>query len=45
MKLWLTALIIVLLLASGGLAVLSVWHIPTPIQQVEKVVPDDRLLR
>ena len=45
MKLWLTALITVLLLASGGMAFLSVWHIPPPVAQVEKVVPEDRLLR
>lgn len=45
MKVSLAILVIVLLLVAGGFAFLSVWTIPPPVEQVEKVIPDDRLSR
>jgi hypothetical protein len=35
-------LVIVLMLSLGGLAFLSTWQIPAPVNTVSKVIPDER---
>ena len=35
-------LILVLVLGFGGLAFLSTWQIPAPVNTVSKVIPDER---
>ncbi|MBY0395897.1 MAG: hypothetical protein K2X91_05415 [Thermoleophilia bacterium] len=38
-------LVLLLVVAVGGLAVLGTWDMPAPSKTVEKVLPDDRFPR
>ena len=38
-------LVLLLVVAVGGLAVLGSWDMPAPSKTVEKVIPDDRFPR
>ena len=38
-------LLIVLVALTGGLAFLSTWNIPPPAEQVERVIPNEKLLQ
>lgn len=38
-------LVLLLVVAVGGLAVLGTWDMPAPTKSVEKVIPDERFPR
>lgn len=43
MRKFVVILLVVLVIAGGGLAFLATWDIPPPSAKVEKVIPNDRL--
>jgi len=45
MKVSIIFFVVVLLAIVGGLVFLSTWEIPPPAEQVEKVIPNEKLSR
>ena len=45
MKIAVTLFVVVLVALVGGFAFLSSWDIPPPTEQVEKVIPHEKLSR